>query len=181
VRRLAKYWWDANLEPWYGDICALRHQGYVYAYGHGGQASQNPWVYVARARLDEATVLGAYEYWNGDGWQSERLMTAQLSEKESVFWQINQGQVVWSAWLGCFVFVYCDNWMNNKVLMKTAQKPEGPWSETPVELYQATPVTEGGAIYAAVPHDYFDKTGRTLVVTFTNHPNRVQAVMVRFG
>ncbi|KAJ9495287.1 hypothetical protein H2202_009315 [Exophiala xenobiotica] len=181
VRRLAKYWWDANLEPWYGDICALRHQGYVYAYGHGGQTSQNPWVYVARARVDETTVLEAYEYWNGDGWQSERLMTAQLGEKESVFWQINQGQVVWSAWLGCFVFVYCDNWMNNKVLMKTAQKPEGPWSETPVELYQATQVTEDGAIYAAVPHDYFDKTGRTLVVTFTNHPNRVQAVMVTFG
>ncbi|KIW39404.1 uncharacterized protein PV06_09174 [Exophiala oligosperma] len=180
IRRLARFWWDASQEPWYGDVCALRHDGFVYAYGHGGHADQNPWVYVARARLHEATNLDCYEYWNGEGWQAERLMTKDLGEKESVFWQINQGQVVWNGYLGCFIFVYCDNWMNSKVLMKTAQKPEGPWSDA-VELYQATPLSEGSAIYAAIPHDYYDRDGRTLVVTFTNHPNTIQAIKVTFG
>jgi len=67
--------------------------------------------------------------------------------------------------------------MNSKVLVKTAPAPEGPWSET-TTLYQATPITKGSSIYAAVPHPYNDLTGKTLVVTFTNHPNLIQAIRV---
>jgi beta-xylosidase len=70
--------------------------------------------------------------------------------------------------------------MNSKVLAKTASAPEGPWSE-PITLYQATPLTKGSSIYAAVPHDYYDRSGRTLVVTFTNHPNVIQAIRITFG
>ena len=75
------------------------------------------------------------------------------------------------------MFVYCDNWMNNKVLAVTADQPEGPWSD-PITLYQATPLTAGSSIYAAAPHPYFDPGGQTLVVTFTNHPNCIQAIKV---
>jgi hypothetical protein len=67
--------------------------------------------------------------------------------------------------------------MNSKVLLKTSQQPEGPWSE-PQTLYQATPITDGSSTYAPIPHPYYDPTGRTLVVTFTNHPNRIQAVKI---
>jgi beta-xylosidase len=70
-----------------------------------------------------------------------------------------------------------DNWMNNKVLAKVAYRPTGPWSD-PITLYQATPVTNGSSIYAAVPHPYYDESGKNLVVTFTNHPNVIQAVNV---
>lgn len=70
-----------------------------------------------------------------------------------------------------------DNWMNNKVLAKVAYTPTGPWSD-PVMLYQATPITNGSSIYAAVPHPYYDESGKNLVVTFTNHPNLIQAVNV---
>ena len=70
--------------------------------------------------------------------------------------------------------------MNSKVLVKTAQRPEGPWSE-PITLYQATPLISDSTVYAAVPHPYFDGSGKTLVVTFTNHPNTIQAIRVRFA
>ncbi|ETI21056.1 hypothetical protein G647_07399 [Cladophialophora carrionii CBS 160.54] len=173
-----QYWWDATCEPWYGDVCALRWDDHIYAYGHGIEG--NPWVYLARVRADEATNVNCYEYWNGATWQSERLNGIAIGEKESVFWQINQGQVIWSSYFGCFLFVYCDNWMNSKVLLKSAQRPEGPWSD-PITLYQARPLTDGSSIYAAVPHPYFDESGKTLVVTFTNHPNTIQAVRIVFG
>lgn len=110
IKRLAKYWWDATREPWYGDICALRWDQYVYAYGHGGEG--NPWIYLARVRAEDATNLSCYEYWSGDGWQAERLQTQSLGEKESVFWQINQGQVIWSTHFGCFLFVYCGTYIS---------------------------------------------------------------------
>lgn len=45
-------------------------------------------------------------------------------------------------------------------------------------LYQAKPIKEGGNAYAAAPHTYFDRTGKTLVITFTNMPNKIQAIRV---
>lgn len=189
VKRLSEYWWDGETEPWYGDVGAIRSGDYIYAYGH---AKATPYVYVARVPWEDATNLSCYEYWNGVTWQTERL--SDFGEKEGVFWQINQGQVVWSNYYNCFIFVYCgqsldptpqlialltlaDNWMNNKVLAKVAYKPEGPWSD-PVTIYQATPITNDSSIYAAVPHPYYDESGKSLVVTFTNHPNVIQAVNI---
>jgi hypothetical protein len=173
-----RYWWNASCEPWYGDVCALGANGHIYAYGHGPEG--NAWIYLTRAAIGDVSNLDKYEYWNGDNWQTNRLDGKTIGEKESVFWQINQGQVIWSNYFNCFLFVYCDTWMNSKVLMKTAQQPEGPWSDA-MTLYQATPLTNGSSIYAAVPHPYFDETGKTLVVTFTNHPNTIQAVRVTFS
>ncbi|KAJ4522895.1 hypothetical protein HRR83_001398 [Exophiala dermatitidis] len=176
-------WFDGSSEPWYGDICALRWHSHIYAYGHGGD--DNPWVYVARVPVTDITTRGlnTYEYWNGEHWQKNPLEKTSIGEKESVFWQINQGQVVYSKFLACLVFVYVDNFMNSRVHLKTSQTPEGPWSDPPVMLYQATPILpkeKMGCIYAAVPHPYFDESGKTLVVTFTNHPNTIQAVRVVF-
>jgi Domain of unknown function (DUF4185) len=180
ITRLAEYWWDGEAEPWYGDVGAVRHNGYIYAYGH---AKDTPFVYLARVKWEEATKMECYEYWNGETWQTERLKTKDLCEKESVFWQINQGAsssyIVVRALdrLSKCKLTNSDNWMNSKVLAKTAPAPEGPWSE-PITLYQAKPLTKGSSIYAAVPHPYYDTTGKTLVVTFTNHPNTIQAIRV---
>jgi hypothetical protein len=189
VTRLSEYWWDGETEPWYGDVGAIRSGNHIYAYGH---AKATPYVYVARVPWNRATDLACYEYWNGVTWQTNRMYN--YGEKEGVFWQVNQGQVIWSKYYGCFMFVYSgelhprailllsaltfrDNWMNNKVLAKVAYSPTGPWSD-PVTLYQATPITNGSSIYAAVPHPYYDESGKNLVVTFTNHPNLIQAVNV---
>jgi hypothetical protein len=61
--------------------------------------------------------------------------------------------------------------------VKTALAPEGPWSE-PVTVHKPKPVQDGGNIYAAVPHQYFDPSGKTLIITYTNHPNTIQAIKV---
>jgi hypothetical protein len=103
-------------------------------------------------------------------------MTVVPTEQITEFYH-SQGEVIWSAYHSCYLFIYCNNWMDNKVLAMTAQKPEGPWSES-VTLYQATPIAAGGSIYTAVPHPHHDQTGKTLVVTFTNHPNCIQAIKI---
>ena len=102
VRRLSEYWWDGAVDPWYGDVGAIRSGKYIYAYGH---ARSNPFVYLARVKVGEVKRLECYEYWNGAGWQREKLQN--YGEKEGVFWQVNQGQVVWSNYWNCFLFVYC--------------------------------------------------------------------------
>ena len=104
IHRLAEYWWDGDKEPRYGDVGAIRRNGYIYAYGH---AKDNPWVYLTRVKWQEATKMDCYEYWNGETWQTDRLQTKDLTEKESTFWQVNQGQVIWSNYHNCFLFIYC--------------------------------------------------------------------------
>jgi hypothetical protein len=105
ARRLSQYWWDGETEPWYGDVGAIRSGDYIYAYGH---AKATPYVYLARVPWQNATDLSCYEYWNGDCWQTDRLSSP--GEKEGVFWQINQGQVFYSNYYGCFIFVYCGSY-----------------------------------------------------------------------
>lgn len=104
LERLDKFWWNADEEPWYGDICALLWNNYIYAYGH---AKDNPFVYLTRVLWHNATILDCYEYWNGLSWQKNRLYTRHLGEEQSVFWQINQGQVIWSNHFQCLLFIYC--------------------------------------------------------------------------
>ena len=113
-KRLNKFWWNGEEEPWYGDVCCLRAGEYIYAYGH---AKDNPWVYLTRVDVEHATTLDAYEYWNGEQWQQERLCSTDFNEKQSVFWQINQGQIYWSRFHNCFIFIYCDNWWSCQILM----------------------------------------------------------------
>lgn len=114
AKRLGKYWWDGETEPWYGDVCALKASGYIYAYGH---AKDNPFVYLARVNETSATNFDSYEYWNGETWQHEKLKRDSLGEKEGIFWQVNQGQVTWSNYHQCFLFIYCDNFWSCQVLV----------------------------------------------------------------
>lgn len=101
TQRLSQYWWDGETEPWYGDVGAIRSGDYIYAYGH---TESTPYVYLARVPWQSATDLFCYEYWNGNCWQTDRLYNP--GETEGVFWQINQGQVIYSHYYDCFMFVY---------------------------------------------------------------------------
>ena len=83
ARRLSRFWWDAETEPWYGDCGVLKVDNHIYAYGH---AKDNPWVFLTRVTADRAFDLEAYEYWNGENWQKERLRPDQLTDKEKIFW-----------------------------------------------------------------------------------------------
>ncbi|KAK9372339.1 uncharacterized protein V1513DRAFT_427659 [Lipomyces chichibuensis] len=169
--RLAEYWWDGATEPWYGDICSLKFGNYIYAYGHGNTSAE--YVYVCRVLISSATTLSAYEYWNGSSWQKNRLYN--VSGKESVFWQVQAGQVIWSAYYNCLIFVYTDRFMDNQINAKTASSPTGPWSSA-VTLHKAPT----GSIYGSLPQPNYDSTGKTLVCCYTNYPNDLQAVQITF-
>ncbi|KAK9235267.1 hypothetical protein V1525DRAFT_410499 [Lipomyces kononenkoae] len=169
--RLAEYWWDGKTEPHYGDICAVKFGDHIYAYGHGNASAE--FVYVCRVLASCATNLASYEYWNGSQWQKDRLYN--VSEKESVFWQIQAGQVFWNPYYDCLIFVHSNNFMDNQILAKTASSPTGPWS-APVTLYKVP----SGQVYSAAPHPNYDETGKTLVCTYTKYPNQLQAVKVTF-
>jgi hypothetical protein len=64
-----------------------------------------------------------------------------------------------------------------KVALRTAPKPEGPWSGDK-EVFEADPIP-GGFVYAGVAYPYLDETGKTLTIAYTNN-NHIQVIRVTF-
>ena len=102
AKRLSQYWWNGETEPWFGNIGAIQTGGYIYTYGQGNSTAS---VYLARVPSQSATDLSSYEYWNGDDWQKD--CPQHPGDQESVLKDVNQGQVVWSNYYQCFLFIYC--------------------------------------------------------------------------
>ncbi|KAH6609930.1 conserved secreted [Trichoderma cornu-damae] len=174
------WWWDCSKTAKYGDIAAYRDvKGeYIYIWGHPPKtATEWPateYVYLARVRAAEAFDLGEYEYWWGrdKGWRAELL--SEHNPETAVMWGVGQGQVVYSEWFKCYIYVHLNG---PNVALRTAPRPEGPWSDDQ-EVFTAEPI-EGGFVYAGVAYPYLDETGRTLTVAFTNN-NRIQVIRVAF-
>ncbi|TDZ39041.1 hypothetical protein C8035_v005713 [Colletotrichum spinosum] len=163
----AGYWWPAHTNPRYGDIAAFRdpRSDFVYVWD-GPPTTASGWVegssvYLVRVKASEAFDLSKYQYWWGlqQGWMSDRL-TAFTSETATL-WGTGQGQVVWSEFHGCYIFVRLGIG-GGSVFLRTASRPEGPWSMDPGS------------------HPYLDESGKMLVLSFTNN-NRIQVIKATFS
>lgn len=47
-------------------------------------------------------------------------------------------------------------------------------------VYNAKVVEDGGQVYSGVAHPYLDESGKTLTITYTNHPNNIEGIKVTF-
>lgn len=105
------YWWPATTHAHYGDKAAYRDEcsNYVYAWGGPPTTVTDPisaqYIYLARVQATDAFDLEKYEYWWGRarGWRSEPLNV--FNAETAAMWGVGQGQVVYSAYFGCYVFV----------------------------------------------------------------------------
>ena len=150
---------------------------------------------LLRHKASQAYDRNAYEYWWGRsiGWRSKPLST--FNATTAVMWGVGQGQIVWSNYFECYIFVHLGmsffgplskkykiltskyiDW--NKVALRTAASPEGPWSAD-VIVYE--PKLLGDFAYAGVAHPYLDSTGQTLTISYTNAPNVIEVIKVTFS
>lgn len=106
------YWWPSDDHPRYGDVAAYRdiHSDYIYALGGAPNPvtswPENQYVYQIRVKASEAFDLSAYEYWwgRGTGWKRQPLTS--FDSTTAVLWGIGQGQIVWSKYFDCYIFVH---------------------------------------------------------------------------
>ncbi len=119
-------------------------------------------VDILLSRVDLVTALdrGTYEYWNGDGWSDS------LDQAVPILHQIvgGIGSVTWNDHLQQFLSAFNDICTRgNSLVLRTAPRPEGPWSEpTFVDLTPFGP-TDGayaGQIQASLG------SGQDVVFTF---------------
>ncbi|MGV1088348.1 MAG: DUF4185 domain-containing protein [Mycobacterium sp.] len=147
---------------------------YVYAFGTpAGRAGS---AYLSRVAQDSLTDLTQYQYWDGSAWTADQAYAApvlgdspnssgifgfirDLANNPNFFggWfsgligaktggNVSEMSVQYNEYLGKYVTLY-GNGLNN-VILRTADTPEGPWSD-PVTI--ATSLTYPG-LYAPMIH-----------------------------
>ncbi|KAI1280248.1 hypothetical protein F5Y07DRAFT_396402 [Xylaria sp. FL0933] len=177
------WWWDVTSTPRYGDVAAFRDTKSNYIYVWGGAPTSimdytdSQYVYLTRVNAADAFDLTKYEYFWGrsQGWKSDILTT--FSSDTAVFWGIGQGQVIWSDFYQCYIFVHLSG---TNVVLRTATSIEGPWTPD-ITVYTATPKTAGDYVYAGVAHPYLDASGQTLTISYTNAAIAIEVIKVTFS
>ncbi len=137
-------------DPAFGSA-ALVDQGWLYTY-----ACETDWVAkpckLGRARLADALDRARWEFWAGDDW------SADVGEAVSVMEGNDIMSVAWNRHLERLLAVY-NQPMDRRVMLRTAPRPEGPWS-APLEALICLEPTEGsGWIYDALPHPELEREG----------------------
>jgi len=142
---------------------AVRAGGFVYLYGCHRTRGQGFGCDVARVAAADVHDPAAYEFWDGAAWSPEIRRAAVALEGPS-----GGASVSWNPWLGSYLAVYSEP-LSNRVLMRTAPHPEGPWS-APVVAFTGEPPIGSTADYAAFDHPELSAdAGRSITISYF-HP-----------
>jgi Domain of unknown function (DUF4185) len=146
------------------------NDGYVYVYGtpNGRQGA----AYVARVTPENILNVAKYEYyqkassgWFGStkaGWVKGNPASASAviggqggaCEATKPGYAVSEMSVQYNAYLKKFIVLYGDE--SNNIVMRTADRPEGTWSDVKVLMPQQT-----GGIYAPMLHPWSPSTQGT--------------------
>jgi len=134
----------------------LLYNGKVYLYGNLNNGDPTLPFGVARASsLAKATKRSAYRFWNGSQWSTNIATTVKIFDQIP-----GQVSASYNTYLQSFIAVH-SGVFSNKIYLRTASKPEGPWS-APQELFTGMPPTSG-ANRAGLEHSELAKNGGKII------------------
>jgi hypothetical protein len=120
--------------------------GYVYAFGT--PAGRGGTAYLSRVKEAEILDQTKYQYWNGTGWVANNPAAAKPIlpgttttsffglVKNTTYPTVGEMSVQYNAYEKKYVMLYTDQ--NNNVVMRKADRPEGPWSAPTTLVTSAT-------------------------------------------
>ena len=107
-----------------------------WIYSYGTPSGRGGTAYVSRVKEDQILDQTKYEYWNGSTWvaNTPSAATPVLPGTTTGFWifkrtthpTVGEMSVQYNAYEQKYVMLYTDQ--NNNVVMRKADKPQGPWS-----------------------------------------------------
>jgi hypothetical protein len=144
-----------------GVLVKEKSEPMVYLFATTAPVVCNVDVILSRVPLAQASDRGAYTFWDGSGWVAD-FAAAQpiLDDVEGGI-----GSVIWNDYLGSYTSGtsgLCTG--GSKFYMRTAPRPEGPWSAPPLEVDLA-PLAATPDSYAGIFHPELGN-GRKLVISF---------------
>ncbi|GAA5047557.1 DUF4185 domain-containing protein [Nocardia callitridis] len=132
----------------------LKEGGYVYRYGTNAGREQPG--FVSRVKEADFTNMDAYEYWDGGAWKSNDPKAAK-----PIVGGVGELSVMWNDYLHKYVMTTTDP--ANSVVLRTADSPQGPWSEPRVLI----DTRDLPSAYAPMIYPY--QTGSDLYFMVTQH------------
>lgn len=99
----------------------VRSGGYLYAFGTG--AGRGGMAFVSRVKEDSITNVWSYEYYSPFGW----IAACPFCAIQVIWDATSEMSVAWNDYLNKFIVLYTN--AANNVVMRTADQPEGPWSD----------------------------------------------------
>jgi hypothetical protein len=154
---------------------ALKQGADLYLYGCRGTIFVVVECAVARAPLAQANKRTAYRVWDGAQWNDD------FSKAQPV---LTSGQystsIAWNEYLGKFIAVY-NEYQSNRIVWRTAPRPEGPWSNPMLLFESQKPSDEKQNNFDAVEQPVFATNGgRTIVVSY-HQPLSLFASQIRLA
>ncbi|WP_188829561.1 DUF4185 domain-containing protein [Nocardia camponoti] len=140
----------------------VKSGGYLYEYGTA--AGRDRTAYVARVPENKLEDLGAYEYFDGGGWNRDINTAAPIMQ------HVGELSVQYNDYLGQYVSLTSDPF--DSIVMRRAPSPEGPWSAPEVLI----DTRELPSAYAPSIFPY--QTGRDLYFMTTIH-HQYNVVLMR--
>lgn len=149
-----------------------RRRAYLFAVDNRNGCDVD--ILVARVEMERFLDRDAYEFWNGDGWAKS------LAEARPALQQVvgGLGSVTWNDHLQRYLSAFNDLCSGGDELqLRTAPRPEGPWSEplaVDISALGGTPDAYAGQIHSSLG------SGRAPVFTFYQ-PLELGVGRVRMG
>jgi len=137
---------------------------WIYAYGSETQKDVNgvSWpCIIGRVKYDRALERDAWRFYAGDGrWSKDFNDAVTIMDTASAL------SVRWNEYLGKYIAVYSSQFIN-KITIRTAVKPEGPWSSPMVAVDCLAPTTKQAWSYCGMAHQAFtQEKGRIEYFTY---------------
>jgi hypothetical protein len=135
----------------------LRVGAWLYAYGDQGDAHD---LYLARFDIQAASSgdLTAPEWWNGSAFGDAAGRVPVIAPGAPEY------SVNFSAQLGKFVFTETEGFGASTLAIRTADAPEGPWTEPRDVLRPPESFSEDAFVYAGKAHP--EQQGADLAATY---------------
>jgi len=135
----------------------------VYAYG----CEREEWLQfackVARAPLAGLRDPAAWRYWTGAAWSIDPQLAAFVLDGPT-----GGLTVSWNAYLGQYLATY-NLALSNRVVIRTAPSPKGPWSEA-TDLFAGLDPPAGTFDYAGIEHRELARDGGRVITVTYYHP-----------
>ncbi len=131
---------------------AVVKDGMLYAFGCKSGWLEWP-VIVGRVPFDQALDRSAWQFYTGNGkWSSDWKPAIPVLEGAPML------SVSWNQWMGRYIAVYSIP-LKNRIAVRTAERPEGPWSDPLDTVECVPPVTTNQWCYSGLSHDEFSREG----------------------
>lgn len=127
--------------------------------------------HVARVPLTRILDKSAWSFYKGGGW------SLNIGESHPVFTGNDMMSVFFNSYLNRFVAVYSEP-MAATAMLRTATRPEGPWS-APIKLLSVdAPENPYGWVYDFLAHPEFsEEGGRVIYITYSKKTEQTRSHM----